>query len=80
MTTGPDLLNEYGSALRGSWGDIDGRSERAALDALAEAMRAFGVTELPKAIVRALRLTLDVCQNGSGHWSKFCGSDCEATK
>jgi hypothetical protein len=66
-----DCLREYGEALRGSWGDIDGRSERAALHQLAEAIENPTLYSMD-----AMRNTLDVCPLGLGHWQEFCDSEC----
>ena len=75
MTTTADLLDEYGQALRGSWGDIDGRSEKAALLSLSEAIREHGNDDLEEVTVRELRDSLGVCPEGGGHWEYFCTED-----
>lgn len=72
MSTTADLLREYGSALRGSWGDIDGRSEKQALHALADAIETHGSTALSESEQRRLREELGVCPDGGGHWAYFC--------
>lgn len=77
MTTGPDLLDEYARALRGSWGDIDGRSEQSALNTLSDAIRTHGTGDLPDVTVQGLRTTLDVCPSGLNHWTMFCDEECE---
>ena len=65
-----DLMGEYFGALRGSWGGIDGRSERQRWcdfrDHLAE-----GVTDKAR-----LRADLDVCPAGGGHWTEYCYDSC----
>ena len=66
-----DCLREYGEALRGSWGDIDGRTERAALQQLADAIENPELYSL-----NTMRHILDVCPIGLGHWQEFCGSEC----
>lgn len=73
MTTTADLLDEYAQALRGYWGDIDGRTEQTALNILSEAMRTHGTAALEPGEVKRLRETLDVCDKGLGHWTDFCG-------
>lgn len=73
MTTTADLLDEYAQALRGSWGDIDGRSEQAALNTLSKAMRTHGTSDLEPSEVKSLRESLGVCDKGLGHWTEFCG-------
>ena len=64
------LMGEYFGALRGSWGGIDGRSERQRWwdfrDHLAE-----GVTDKAR-----LRADLDVCPAGGGHWTEYCYDSC----
>lgn len=76
MATAASLLNEYGAALRGSWGTIDGRSEQIALAHLADAIVEHGNDELPEAKTVALRNTLDVCPSGGCHWTEFCDAEC----
>ena len=66
-------LREYGSALRGSWGGIDGRSEQAVLQDLADAIEAPEKYELAW-----MRRNLDICPAGNGHWIEFCDKECEA--
>lgn len=73
MTTTADLLDEYAQALRGAWGDIDGRGEKIALNTLSEAMRTHGTSSLYPSEVKRLREALDVCDKGLGHWTEFCG-------
>lgn len=72
MTTTADLLDEYGSALRGAWGSIDGRSEKIALAELSASIRTYGHHELMTTTVQRLRDALGVCANGGGHWVDFC--------
>lgn len=64
-------LDEYGEAIRGDWGSIDGRSERAALQQLAEAIR-----EPDRFTPEAMRRILDICPYGCGHWTDHCDDDC----
>ncbi|KQO98434.1 hypothetical protein ASF30_10255 [Leifsonia sp. Leaf264] len=75
-TTTASLLNEYGSALRGSWGGIDGRSEQTSLGWLAAAIDRYGNQELDEYTVADLRAQLDVCPEGAGHWTESCDSSC----
>lgn len=72
-----DLLDEYGASLRGSWGDIDGRSEQSSLWELSDAIRNFGNSALPEHEVASLRYGIDVCPKGKGHWTEYCDEDCE---
>lgn len=77
MTTTADLLNEYGSSIRGDWGSIDGRSERTALSRLASAIQAHGNEGLSEEKVREIRDALGVCPHGEGHWEMYCSDYCE---
>lgn len=74
--TTADLLDEYGASLRGSWGDIDGRTEKSHLLCLSAAIREHGNEPLPASKVKRLRWDLDVCPRGEGHWTEFCGDGC----
>lgn len=74
--TTADLLDEYGSALRGSWGGIDGRSEQAALGSLSKAIIDHGNDCLATASVQSLRDDLGICPAGNGHWTEFCDDEC----
>ena len=71
-TTCADLLDEYAQALRHSWGDIDGRSEKAALNVLSTLMREHGMAPLSDDQVRRMRDDLGVCLLGGQHWQWFC--------
>lgn len=77
--TAADLLDEYAQALRGSWGGIDGRSERAALNCLSSAIREHGNAPLTDAQVARLREDLGVCLHGGSHWTDYCDDECEET-
>lgn len=76
MTTTADLLDEYAQALRGSWGGIDGRGEKIALNTLSEAMRTHGTAALEPSEVTRLREALGVCDKGLSHWTEFCDTYC----
>ena len=76
-TTTADLLDEYARALRGSWGDIDGRSEQIVLNELAAAIREYGNAPLGTSEVLRLRDYLGVCSYGGGHWTFYCDEDDE---
>jgi hypothetical protein len=62
-------MREFGNAMRGAWGDIDGRSIKWGMDALA--------TELddPSITIERARYHLDLCPTGGGHWTQYCGED-----
>ena len=65
-------LTEFGGAIRGDWGSIDGRSVRAQLDLLADYLRYPESTPpLPD-----IRIRLDVCPYGKGHWTEYCEDYC----
>lgn len=68
--TATAIMNEYFDALRGSWGDIDGRGEKASWIAVRDKIDA-GVTE-----IGMLRRDLDLCPLGLGHWMQFCDEAC----
>lgn len=71
-----DLLDEYGSALRGSWGDIDGRSEQMSLWHLSDLIRKYGNAALSGEEVDEARENLGVCPYGGRHWTYFCDDTC----
>ena len=75
--TTADLLEEYARAIRGSWGDIDGRSEQISLRCLSAAIRKYGSSPLADSEVVKLRNDLDVCPHGGGHWTEYCDEDDE---
>ena len=75
MTTTADLLDQYGQALRGSWSDIDGRSQKLALLELSAAIREHGNEPLTEEQVQKLRDELNVCDGGGGHWGWHCTED-----
>lgn len=61
-------LSEFGGAIRGDWGSIDGRSIRSQLDNLVRYLRAPETTP-PLADIRVV---LDICRYGGGHWTQYC--------
>ena len=67
-----NVLREYGSAIRGDWGSIDGRSEQGTIDEFAEA---FIAPE--NHTVAQLREYADICARGGGHWTEHCSYSCE---
>lgn len=69
------VMREYGEAIRGDWGSIDGRSERSTIHEFADAfLDPIGRT------VAELRSMADICPIGSGHWTEYCDDDCEGEK
>lgn len=66
-----DVLREYASALRRDWGSIDGRSEKIALNHLADAVEHYGTTALKQIDLVGLRLAAGVTPSGSGEWYDY---------
>ena len=66
-----DVLREYASALRGDWGSIDGRSEKIALNRLADAVEYYGTATLKQIDLVGLRLAAGVTPSGSGEWYDY---------
>lgn len=61
------IIREYGEAIRGDWGSIDGRSVRSQLDELAHAVENPEVYEKDN-----LRDKIGICLEGKGHWEWYC--------
>jgi len=66
-----DVLREYADALRRDWGSIDGRSEKIALNHLAEAVEHYGTATLKQIDLVGLRLAAGVTPSGSGEWYDY---------
>ena len=66
-----DVLREYAGALRGDWGSIDGRSEKIALNRLADAVEYYGTATLKQIDLVGLRLAAGVTPSGSGEWYDY---------
>lgn len=66
------VLNEYGSAIRGDWGSIDGRSEQGTINVFAAAMLSPG-----RFTASDLRECADICTGGGGHWTEHCSDSCD---
>lgn len=66
-----DVLREYASALRRDWASIDGRSEKIALNHLADAVEHYGTTALKQIDLVGLRLAAGVTPSGSGEWYDY---------
>lgn len=66
------VLNEYGSAIRGDWGSIDGRSEQGTIIDFADAIRSPEIYT-----VALLRNAADICPHGGGHWTEHCDDSCD---
>lgn len=65
------VLREYGSAIRGDWGSIDGRSEQFTIESFADA-----ITSPHEYTVEKLRNDADICPHGDGHWTDYCSDTC----
>lgn len=66
-----DVLREYASALRRDWGSVDGRSEKIALNHLADAVEHYGTATLKQIDLVGLRLATGVTPSGSGEWYDY---------
>jgi len=66
-----EVLREYGSAIRGDWGSIDGRSEQGTIDCFAAAVTAPNMYTAEE-----LRSLADICPHGAGHWTWHCSTYC----
>ena len=65
------VLREYGSAIRGDWGSIDGRSEQYSINEFADAITSPG-----EYTTAQLRERADICPHGDGHWTDYCDDSC----
>lgn len=66
-------LDEYGSAMRGDWSDIDGRSVLMDMGGLARLLYTSESGDIGQ-----LRNQLGLCAQGGGHWECWCSSNgCE---
>lgn len=71
------VLREYGAAMRGDWGNIDGRAVRGDLEDIA------GWIDNPVAFpgLLAAREQVGICRSGGGHWIDYCTEEeCEADR
>lgn len=65
-------LREYGQAIRGDWGDLDGRSVLSQLNNVADELLIDTDQSLDK-----WRQELGICPDGGGHWSGKWYGYCE---
>lgn len=70
MSAALTVLREYASAIRGDWGDLDGRCIKAALNDLADAIE--GVGQTADWSVEQHRADAGLCPSGGGHWTRHC--------
>lgn len=66
------LLSEFGSAIRGDWGGIDGRSIQGDMDNFASWVR--NPESLPD--IKTCRGWMGICPHGEGHWDDYCDDTC----
>lgn len=71
-----EILNEYGQAIRGDWGTIDGRIVRRDLEIISNIMKGYGDKDLSKEQTLMLREDLGICLSGNGHWQEYCREGC----
>jgi len=64
------ILYEFGSAIRGDWGSIDGRSVRNGMDRVSDSILDGTAT------ISSMRDDLDLCPHGKGHWTEYCVRYC----
>ena len=69
MSEAVKALREYAQAIRGDWGDIDGRSMRGELLAFADAIEGHGHHDWS---IERWRSDLGICPSGEGHWTRHC--------
>lgn len=67
-------LTEYGDAIQGDWGDLDGRTVNRHLGSLAALLRT--PPDQPPTI-QHLRTELGICPDGGGHWTEHCQDTCD---
>ena len=70
MNAALKVLREYGSAIRGDWGDIDGRCVQGALDSIAAGVEGRGAEA--DYSIEFWREDLGLCPSGEGHWTRHC--------
>lgn len=66
------VIEEYGSAFRLDWSDVDGRWVRDNMNDIAMWVRD------PKTFLglEESRRSLDLCPRGEGHWTQHCWGPC----
>lgn len=67
-------LTEYGNAIQGDWGGLDGRTVNRHLGSLAALLRT--PPDQPPTI-QHLRTELEICPDGGGHWTEHCQDTCD---
>lgn len=76
MKTILQAMGEYASALRGDWGDFDGRSNLHTMEQFITALHGGTGADWT---IEHWRRDLDVCPAGKGHWSGswgHCDEEC----
>ena len=62
-------IREYGQAIRGDWGSIDGRSVRIEMNKLADAVEEGNPSHRD---IQWWRNELGICPHGCMHWTMYC--------
>ncbi len=64
-------MREYAQAIRGDWGDFDGRTERDVINGWTEEI------ETPTdQTIEQFRASHGLCPDGNGHWEGFSWGHC----
>ena len=69
-TAAVKALREWASAIRGDWGDIDGRSVEMELNSIADGIEGHGLAA--DLSIEKWREDLGLCPSGEGHWTRHC--------
>ena len=72
VANGLNVLAEFGQAIRGDWGSIDGRGIQYSLEGLIEEMQSDTPIDIPR-----MRDNMYICVAGGGHWQTYCDEECE---
>lgn len=72
------VLYEYGSALRGDWGSIDGRCCESELGDLNRYLFVAHRDGDAGVSLSQVRVDAGVCRAGGGHWPDHCDDECTA--
>lgn len=64
------VLVEFGAAIRGDWGSIDGRGIQYGMELFVVAMSGPADRFVDEA-----RNALGLCPGGGGHWTSYCGEE-----
>ena len=70
MKNAKNCLYELGNAIGNDWGNFDGREMRNYLDIMVDVLDG-------KITLYEYRNKVNICQNGGGHWRKYCDNSCK---